>query len=483
MRHYLLIDLGTGSTRAAIVGSDGKIVAMHSFFNRYFRDEAYPDAQYFLPSEWEAEILRCCRQVHTEHPEIRIDAVSAAGARQSIVLLDKEGHAFYGLPNIDNRGREFMPALGAQPWIYERSGKWVTEDFCAAKLLGLRKKRPELYARIGTVLSLSGHIAKMFTGLSVFEPSQACETQLYDLSAKQWSKELCAAYGVDPAILPPLVNAGSCIGPVLPALRKEFGMSDDAVFVAGGADTQAALLQTGIQPGDIAIVAGTTAPITALVDHKLYDQQQRVWVDANFGAKGYLIEMNPGVTGLNYQRAKEFLAPDTPYEELERLYREKQDYRCTASFTSLLFYERRSLRFGGFYLPSPFPEPLDRVDMLWAVLADSACAIYEQLWRLRDLSGHDRKYILGCGGSLRSEALCGMIADLSGLELRLMPGFVQATLFGLVALCNTALHDDTALGADGETLSYQPKENPLIRRYHRQWNTRRLTLNPSGSNN
>ena len=344
MRHYLLIDLGTGSTRAAIVRSDGKTLAMRSFFNRYYRDDAYPDAQYFLPADWEAEILRCCREVHAKCPEIRIDAVSAAGARQSIVLLDEEGKAFYGLPNIDNRGREFMPALGDQPWIYERSGKWVTEDFCAAKLLGLRKKRPELYSRIGTVLSLSGHIAKIFTGLSVFEPSQACETQLYDLGTKQWSRELCAAYGVDPALLPPLVNAGECVGSILPALRKELGMAEDAVFVAGGADTQAALLQTGIKPGDIAIVSGTTTPITALTGHKLYDQQQRVWVDANLGARGYLIEMNPGVTGLNYQRAKDFLAPDTPYEELERLYREKQDFRCGTHKRGQCYRERECRR-------------------------------------------------------------------------------------------------------------------------------------------
>ena len=479
MRHYLLIDLGTGSTRAAIVGSDGNIVAMHSFFNRYFRDEAYPDAQYFLPQEWEAEIIRCCREVHAEHPEITISAVSAAGARQSIVLLDREGKAFYGLPNIDNRGREFMPALGDQPWIYERSGKWVTEDFDAAKLLGLRKKRPELYEKIGTVVSLSGHIAKMFTGISAFEPSQACEMQLYDLSEKQWSRELCAVYGVDPAMLPPLVNAGECLGPILPELRAELGMADDAVFIVGGADTQSALLQTGIQPGDIAVVAGTTAPVTALTDHKITDPQQRVWVDANFGAKGFLIEMNPGVTGLNYQRARDFLAPDIPYEELERMFAEKRDFRCTASFTSLLFYERRSLRNGGFFIPSPFPEPLDRVDMLWAVLADGACGIYEQLWRLRDLSGHDRPYILGCGGSFRSAALCQMLADLSGLELRLKPGFEQATLFGLVSLCNSALHDDTRLGADGEERVYTPKENPLIRKYHRQWNARRLAVNPA----
>ena len=104
MEHYLLIDLGTGSTRAAVVNSQGEILGMRSFFNHYYRDEAYPDAQYFLPEEWEAEILECCRELHAAFPEIRIQAVSSAGARQTIVLLDRNRHAFYALPNIDNRG-------------------------------------------------------------------------------------------------------------------------------------------------------------------------------------------------------------------------------------------------------------------------------------------------------------------------------------------------------------------------------------------
>ena len=108
MEHYLLVDLGTGSTRAALVTSSGEILAIRSFLNRYYRDEAYPDAQYFLPEEWEADLLRCCRELHAEQPEIRVRCVSSAGARQSIVLIDGEGRAFYGLPNIDNRGREFM---------------------------------------------------------------------------------------------------------------------------------------------------------------------------------------------------------------------------------------------------------------------------------------------------------------------------------------------------------------------------------------
>ena len=479
MRHYLLIDLGTGSTRAAIVGSDGNIVAMHSFFNRYFRDEAYPDAQYFLPQEWEAEILRCCREVHAEYPEIRVRAVSSAGARQTIVLLDREGRAFYGLPNIDNRGREFMGEIRDQAQIYERSGKWVTEDFCAAKLLGLRKRRTALYERIGTVLSLSGFIAWIFTGNSVFEPSQACETQLYDLEVRSgqelplgptaWTRPCC----------PRWLTPGNASAPFCPRSAKSSAWRRTRSLSRAGPTPRRPCCRPALSPGTLPSSPAPPRPSDALMDHKVHDLQQRVWVDANFGAKGFLIEMNPGVTGLNYQRAKDFLAPDIPYEELERMFAEKRDFRCTASFTSLLFYERRSLRNGGFFIPSPFPEPLDRVDMLWAVLADGACGIYEQLWRLRDLSGHDRPYILGCGGSFRSASLCQMLSDLSGLELRLKPGFEQATLFGLVSLCNGALHDDTRLGADGEERVYTPKENPLIRKYHRQWSRQRLAMNPA----
>ena len=331
-------------------------------------------------------------------------------------------------------------------------------------------------------MSLSGFIAWIFTGIACFEPSQACETQLYDLEKGAWSDFLCETYGIDPAFLPPLKMAGEQVGPILPDLAEDLGMSRDACFVAGGADTQCGLLQTGIMPGDIAIVSGTTTPVTALTDHKFYDEQQRVWVDANLGAKGYLIEMNPGVTGLNYQRIKDVLAPDISYEALEQEYSRKQNFLATASFSSLLFYERRSLRHGGFFLPSPWPDSMTRVDLLWAALADIACSTYEQLQRLIDLSGHQRDYVFGCGGGLRSGTLCQMIADLSGLELRLLPGFEQATLYGLTVLCNHACHVDTP-AAEGSVLRYPPRGGDLIRRYHERWRKERLSLNPPVSNN
>ena len=476
MKYYLTVDIGTGSTRAALVGSDGKVLSMRSFANSYYRDELYSDAQYYLPYEWEEKLLKAVDELQSENASIKVSAVTSAGTRQTLVLLDKSGKAFYCVPNIDNRGRDFMDEITETEYVYEHSGKWVTEDFCAAKLLGLRKLRPEIYNEIGTALSQSEWIAHLFTGKSVFEPSQACETQLYDLAGGEWSPVLCEMYGVDMAILPELVHSGTSVGGMLPEIKERFPMLEDAVFIIGGADTQAALNQTGIEKGDIAIVSGTTSPVVTLTDDKYYDPHQRVWTDVNLRADGYVIEMNPGVTGLNYQRIKDALCPDISYEELEKLYAEKKDFYCTASFSSLLFYEQRSLRKGGFFMRSPLGADLDRIDMVWAVLADSACAIYEELYRLKALTGADRPYILCAGGGFRSKALCQMIADLSGLELRLKPGFEEATVNGLVAVCNTAFGEKSA-NADGEVIIYTPRKGQLIHSYHSVWSENRLKAN------
>ena len=97
-------------------------------------------------------------------------------------------------------------------------------------------------------------------------------------------------------------------------------------------------------------------------------------------------------------------------------------------------------------MTSPYAGNTDRIDLMWAVVGDTACATFEQLRRLRELSGHSRKYILACGGGFRSGTLCQMIADLTGLELRLQTGYEQATLQGLIRICNEAVREaDRAL--------------------------------------
>lgn len=468
MKHYLMIDLGTGNTRVALVNSEGEILGIRRYTNQYERDFAYADAQYFLPEEWAANILQGCEELCNAHPEIQVHAVSSAGARQSFVLLNRENRAFYGLPNIDNRGREYMGRISDPKEIYRLSGKWATEDFGAAKLMGFQAVYPKKYAQVDKVTSLSEWIGWLMTGKTVMEYSQACESQLYDIREKHWSEKLCCCYGLDASILPPLCAAGTILGPILPELREKCHMAPNAVFIVGGADTQAALRQTGIDSGDIAVVSGTTSPVVVERTEPFYDPEQRVWTDAGLGGNRYLVEMNPGVTGLNYQRMCENLCPDWSYDELERAYDQKTSFHCTASFSSLLFYERRSLRHGGFFMSSPMAAELNRVDLAWAVLADIACSIHEQLRSLSELTGSQNPHILGCGGGFQSRTLCQMLADLSGMELWLYPGFSQATVLGLIGLCNESL-GETDASSQTQPLCYHPRENQLIHQYHPIW--------------
>jgi len=467
-KYYLTVDLGTGNTKVSLISSGGDIIGVESFVNRYRRDDRYEDAQYFLPKEWRDKILKCCRSLCEEHPEIRINAITSAGARQSIVLYDRGGGAFIGLPNIDHRGRAYLGEIPEKEDIYRKTGRWGSGCFPAINLLGYLKKYPGQFASIYKITSVSEWVAEIFTGNLVMEHSQACETQLYDIGRLDWSEELCRRYGLNGQILPPLQNAGTSAGTILPQYRDMLHTSPDAVFVLGGADTQAALVQTGIQPGEVAVVSGTTSPVVSPVGKRLYDEQERVWTDVGLGGAAYLAEMNPGVTGLNYQRLKDTLFPGWPYEQLEAAYQDKKNFCCTASFSSMLFYEKRSLANGGFFLKPPLDAAFDPVDLMWAALADIACSVYEQLWRLCDLTGNRDAYLLGCGGGFQSPSLCQMLADLSGRSLVLSPGFGQATAMGLVSVCNRYF-GQTLPGKNETPIEYHPKENQLVHRYYPVW--------------
>ena len=74
------------------------------------------------------------------------------------------------------------------------------------------------------------------------------------------------------------------------------------------------------------------------------------------------------------------------------------------------------------------------------------------------------------------QALCQMLSDLSGLEIVLRPGFEQATVNGLISICNEALGIDSSLLVD-ECIRYTPKKDSLIHKYHPVWLENRMRVN------
>lgn len=476
--NYLVVDMGTGNSRVGLVGADGTIWGIRNYENQYYKDKQYEDAQYFLPEEWEENLMNGCKELVKEFPEHPVRAITSSGARESIVLYNKEGKTYLGLPNIDNRGREWMNEIEDQTFIYDKTGRWVTEDFPAAKLMGYRKKYPEEFEKITKITSLSEWVGELFCGRLVIEPSQACETQLFDIETREWSERLCKDYGIPMDILPEIAKAGDSLGKIKKEMADKIGLNEDVEFIVGGADTQIALKSVGMDVGDVAVVSGTTSPVATITDYKYYDKQERCWTDSNLGGDTYQVETNPGVTGLNYQKIKNFLFPDTSYEELETEMAKQTEYLCTASFSSLYFSEKRSLKKGGFIMKSPFDATLKPIHLIWAVVADIACSIYVQYQSLCEMIRHDKDYILGCAGGFQSKMLCQHLADLTGKKLVAREGFSQASINGCLKICNAYYGITSEKKSEQAEMVYTPKDGSLIQEYYQEWLNNREMLNP-----
>ena len=476
--NYLVVDMGTGNSRVGLVGADGTIWGIRNYENQYYKDKQYEDAQYFLPEEWEENLMNGCKELVKEFPEHPVRAITSSGARESIVLYNKEGKTYLGLPNIDNRGREWMNEIEDQTFIYDKTGRWVTEDFPAAKLMGYRKKYPEEFEKITKITSLSEWVGELFCGRLVIEPSQACETQLFDIETREWSERLCKDYGIPMDILPEIAKAGDSLGKIKKEMADKIGLNEDVEFIVGGADTQIALKSVGMDVGDVAVVSGTTSPVATITDYKYYDKQERCWTDSNLGGDTYQVENNPGVTGLNYQKIKNFLFPDTSYEELETEMAKQTEYLCTASCSSLYFSEKRSLKKGGFIMKSPFDATLKPIHLIWAVVADIACSIYVQYQSLCEMIRHDKDYILGCAGGFQSKMLCQHLADLTGKKLVVREGFSQASINGCLKICNAYYGITSEKKSEQAEMVYTPKDGSLIQEYYQEWLNNREMLNP-----
>src|SRR6185295_9651216 len=116
--------------------------------------------------------------------------------------------------------------------------------FPLARYLWFRKHHDA--ARIHSLLMLNDWITYLLSGEHVAEHSNAGESMLYDVTRRDWSAELLTELDIPPAILPPLRTAGSPAGAVTAEAASATGIPRGTPVFVGGADTESALLGSGV---------------------------------------------------------------------------------------------------------------------------------------------------------------------------------------------------------------------------------------------
>ena len=259
------IDLGTSVVKAGIYTVDGVIHASGSCpltLTQSGPGRAEQDLDEFYRAA--AAATRSCLAGGFA-PE-RIAAIAMAGQMAGIGIVDRQHRPLAAFDSwLDTRCGDVVDELSST--LGERIGAVAG---CAPtisigpKMLWWRRHRREVCADAASFVTAAGYVAgraSAMTGRSAFiDPSYLHFTSVADVGRAAWDESLVDAVGVDPELLPRIVESAEVVGTLSEEAAADFGLCPGVSVAAGCGDTAASALGAGVaQAGQAFDIAGTAA--------------------------------------------------------------------------------------------------------------------------------------------------------------------------------------------------------------------------------
>lgn len=330
-----VLDFGTGGGKCVIFDLAGKRLSRVRHPWTFLsvpssHEELTPGFGFDPESTWQT-LAQCTREAIREanlHPE-QIAAVTTTSLRLGTVFLDQHKREVYCAPNLDGRGfagaLELLESVTRETLI-STTGHWPPFLSSAARLIAYQQEAGA--AKVAHVLSLNDWLGFRLTGEISAELSNAGESFLLDIAQRTWSVELLNAAGISASLLPEICANGSRIGSIQAATAAETTLTAGTPVFTGGADTQCALLGSGVvEPTQAGVVLGTTAPVMAITDTPCIDPSGKVWGGCHVLTDRWTLESNAGETGSSWDWLLSLLGiqGDHRYEIAEGLMAEVTD--------------------------------------------------------------------------------------------------------------------------------------------------------------
>ncbi len=262
------IDVGTSALKAVVYDRSG--VELFVTAQTYRLATPQPGwAELDMDEVWRA-LLRVLRDVVAATAgQVRIVALALAAQAGSVVPVDAGGAPLAPMITwLDRRAEPIVAAWqadGTAARIRAVTGWHPYPGLPIATIAWLVRHAPQVARRTQRYLGAHEFLVQRLTGRCVTDLSEGAEMLLLDQATGAWSAELCALAGIRPDQLAKLAQAGTVVGPLLPAVAAATGLPVDVQVVVGGHDQCCAALGMGVTaPGELMLATGTAWVLTAL---------------------------------------------------------------------------------------------------------------------------------------------------------------------------------------------------------------------------
>lgn len=433
---YLAIDLGAGSGRVMAAAFDGERIALdelHRFPNHGVRT---PDGLHWDVLRLFEEIQAGARLAGERRPaSLGVDAWGV-----DFALLDRTG-ALVGNPFHYRDGRtqgkleEALSVVGREE-IFEHTGLQFMEINSLYQLLAM-KGSPAL--EIADALLMTPDLfGYWLSGEKACELTDATTTQFFDPRRRDWARGLLDKLGLPSAMLQPVIEPGTRLGPLAGGAAETIGFQATVVACAGH-DTASAVAAVPAEPGgedgDWAFLSsGTWSLLGAEVSRPYVTPEALARNFTNEGGVAGTTRLLKNISGLwileECRRIWEASGETVDYETVVEEAAAAPPFRSLIDVDDAVFTPPGDMpgRIARWCGQTGQPAPRTHGELARAIFESLALKYRATLADLAAITGRPPRTLHIVGGGSRNALLNQFAADASGLPV--VAGPVEATALG-----------------------------------------------------
>lgn len=261
---YIGVDLGTSAVKLLLMDEKGNILNVVSKeYPLYFPNPGWSEQP---PEAWYEKSVEGIKELIAGVDASKVAGISFGGQMHGLVILDENDEVIR--PAILwNDGRtieenDYLNNVIGKDKLSSYTANISFIGFTAAKILWVKNKEPENFARIKKIMLPKDYLAYKLTGVNCTDYSDASGMLLLDVKNKCWSKEMIEICGIKEEMLPKLYESYEKVGTLKPEVAGALGLSENVIVAAGAGDNAAAAVGTGtVGDGSCNISLGTSGTI------------------------------------------------------------------------------------------------------------------------------------------------------------------------------------------------------------------------------